>query len=272
MTLEIALALIVLGSCTGFLAGLLGIGGGMILTPFLTMLLVSTGVPDEHIVHTAIATSLATIIFTSVSSVRAHHARGGVIWPVVGWVAPGILVGALIGSNIASSLPTFWISMVFVVFVGFSAIKMFRGGKPAPSRGLPGKPGLFGAGSFIGLISALVGAGGGFISVPFLVWCNVAMQRAVGTSAALGLPIAAAGTLGYILTGWGVEGLPGFPMMAGYIHLPALACVSVASVCTAPLGARVAHSIDTKPLKKLFACNLLVLAGYMLYRAISTMA
>ena len=268
MSIEIALALLLLGSCTGFLAGLLGIGGGMILTPFLTMMLVYTGVPDEHIVHVAIATSLATIMFTSMSSVRAHHKRGAVLWPVVWMIAPGILVGALAGAKVASALPTFWISIVFVCFVGFSACKMFMNSKPSPSRELPGKPGLFGMGGLIGVISALVGAGGGFISVPFMVWCNVKMQNAVGTSAALGFPIAAAGTLGYIITGWGEPGLPGLPMMMGYIHLPALLCVSAASVCTAPFGAKVAHSINTKPLKKLFACNLFVLAGYKLYRAI----
>ena len=268
MSLLIVLALLVLGSCTGFLAGLLGIGGGMILTPFLTMLLVHAGVPNEHIVHVAIATSLATILFTSLSSVRAHHKRGAVLWPVVCAVAPGILVGAMFGAKIASWLPSFWISMVFVCFVGFSAVKMFMNAKPSPSRELPGKPGMFGVGTFIGIISALVGAGGGFISVPFMVWCNVKMQNAVGTSAALGFPIAAAGTLGYIISGWGMTELPGFPLMLGYIHLPALLSVAAASIFTAPLGAKVAHSINTKPLKKIFACNLLVLATYMLVRAV----
>lgn len=271
MTIEIALALMLLGSCTGFLAGLLGIGGGMILTPFLTMLLPYAGIPDDHIVHLAIATSLATIMFTSMSSVRAHNKRGAVLWSIVWGVAPGILVGALGGAKIASLLPTFWITMVFVCFVGFSAFKMFMNSKPSPSREMPGKLGQFGAGTAIGVVSALVGAGGGFISVPFMLWCNVQMKNAVGTSAALGFPIAAAGTIGYIVTGLGVTGLPGFPETIGYIHLPALLCVAVASVCTAPLGAKVAHSINTKPLKKIFACNLLVLASYMLYRAISTL-
>ncbi len=271
MTIEIGLALMLLGSCTGFLAGLLGIGGGMILTPFLTMLLPFAGIPEEHIVHVAIATSLATIMFTSMSSVRAHNQRGGVLWPVVCGIAPGILVGSLGGAKIASMLPTFGISMVFVCFVGFSAFKMFRNSKPSASRELPGKAGQFGVGTGIGVVSALVGAGGGFISVPFLLWCNVQMKNAVGTSAALGFPIAAAGTIGYILTGWGEPGLPhGFETL-GYIHLPALLCVSIASVLTAPFGAKVAHSIDTKPLKKLFACNLLVLASYMLYRAVSSL-
>ena len=205
MSWEIVAALLCLGACTGFLAGLLGIGGGMVLTPFMTMLLVYANVPDTAIVHTAIATSLATIMFTSLSSVRAHHKRGAVLWNVVAAVAPGILVGALLGAKISSLLPTFWISLVFVCFVGFSAVKMFINSKPEPKRTLPGMAGMFGAGTGIGVVSALVGAGGGFISVPFMVWCNVKMHNAVGTSAALGFPIAAAGTLGYIITGWGTR-------------------------------------------------------------------
>lgn len=270
MSWEIVAALLCLGACTGFLAGLLGIGGGMVLTPFMTMLLVHAGVPATAVVHTAIATSLATIMFTSLSSVRAHHRRGAVLWSVVASVAPGILVGALAGAEISSLLPTFWISLVFVCFVGFSAVKMFFNAKPEPKRTLPGAVGMFGTGTGIGIVSALVGAGGGFISVPFMVWCNVKMHNAVGTSAALGFPIAAAGTVGYIITGWNVSELPQFPMMLGYIHLPALFSVASASIFTAPLGAKVAHSIDTKPLKRIFACMLLVLAGYMLTRAIES--
>lgn len=270
MSWEIAAALLALGACTGFLAGLLGIGGGMVLTPFMTMLLSYAGIPDTAIVHTAIATSLATILFTSLSSMRAHHKRGAVLWHVVLAVSPGILTGALIGSKISSLLPTFAISLVFVCFVGFSAIKMFFNSKPEPKRTLPGSFGMFGAGSVIGVISALVGAGGGFISVPFMVWCNVKMHNAVGTSAALGFPIAAAGTIGYIITGWNEPNMPAFPIMLGYIHLPALISVAAASIFTAPIGAKVAHSINTKPLKRIFACMLLVLAGYMFMRAIES--
>lgn len=271
MSISIVLGLLLLGSCTGFLAGLLGIGGGMIITPFLTMLLGSVGIPDAHIVHVAIATSLATIMFTSLSSVRAHHKRGAVMWNVVGAIAPGILVGALIGTKISSLLSTFWLSMVFACFVGFSAFKMFRNNKPVPTRGLPGTSGLFGVGTGIGAVSALVGAGGGFISVPFMVWCNVKIHKAVATSAALGFPIAAAGTLGYVIAGWNLPALAEVPHMFGFIHLPALLSVSAASVITAPFGAKVAHSINTGPLKKVFACNLLILASYMAYKAISTL-
>ena len=268
MSIQIILALAALGCCTGFLAGLLGIGGGMVLTPFLTLLLAYAGIPIEHIVHVAIATSMGTILFTSLSSVRAHAKRGAVLWNVVFAMAPGILVGGLLGAQISGALPTFWVAMIFAVFVYFSAAKMFLNTKPTPSRHLPGTTGMFGAGTVIGVISALVGAGGGFISVPFMVWCNTPMHKAVGTSAALGFPIALAGTLSYIVAGWKVPELTAVPHMLGYIHWPALLSVAAASVLTAPLGARTAHRMDTKPLKRAFACLLLILAGCMLYRAV----
>ncbi len=256
-----------LGCFTGFMAGLLGIGGGMLITPFLILLIPESLIPAEHIVHVAIATSLATIAFTSVSSVRAHHKRRAVLWGVVAGVAPGILLGSFIGAQIAGWLPTFWLALFFSGFVGFSAYKMFLNRKPSPSRNLPGPAGRFAMGNLIGILSALVGAGGGFISVPWMVWCNVRMQNAVATSAAFGFPIAFFGTLGYIASGWGVEGLPSFPVNLGYICLPALLCVSATSMLFAPLGAKVAHSIDTKPLKRIFACVLCAICLYMLYRA-----
>jgi uncharacterized protein len=186
-------ALLVLGAATGFVAGLLGIGGGMLLVPFLTLLFTMRAFPEEHLVHMAIATSLATILFTSVSSVRAHHQRGAVLWHVVKVLAPGILLGSLIGAQIAGRLPTVFIAFFFAVFVGFSALQMLRDKKPKPSRELPQALGMFGVGNVIGFISSLVGAGGGFISVPFMVWSNVKIHNAVATSAALGFPIAAAG-------------------------------------------------------------------------------
>jgi uncharacterized protein len=247
-------ALLVLGCATGFVAGLLGIGGGMLLVPFLTMLFTLRAFPEEHLVHMAIATSLATILFTSVSSVRAHHKRGAVLWPVVKVLAPGILLGSLIGAQIAGRLPTVFIALFFGVFVGFL------------SRELPRPLGMFGVGNAIGFISSLVGAGGGFISVPFMVWSNVKIHNAVATSAALGFPIAAAGTVGYIIAGVAEPSLPEGTL--GFVYLPALLAVGCGSVLTAPLGAKVAHSLDTGRLKRIFALLLFVLAGYMLYRGI----
>lgn len=259
-------ALLVLGACTGFLAGLLGIGGGMILVPFLTHLLGQMGVEPGLAVKMAIATSMATIIFTSVSSVRAHHRRGAVRWDLVRRLSPGIVLGALL-----SSLALFsWVkgsvlALFFACFVAFSALQMWSGKKPAPTRQLPASAGMWGMGAGIGLLSGLVGAGGGFISVPFMVWCNVTIHQAVATSAALGFPIALFNTLGFVLGGWNVAGLP--PHHLGYVHLPALVVLVCATVLTAPLGAKVAHSLPLNILKKVFACLLLVLAGYMFYKA-----
>ena len=258
-------ALLALGAAIGFAAGLLGIGGGMLTVPFMTLLFTQQKFPPEHIVHMAIATSLATIMFTSISSVRAHHRRGAVLWPVAARLAPGILVGSLAGAKLAGALPSTWLALVFALFVGFSATQMLLDRKPKPNRQLPGGVGMFGAGGAIGMVSAIVGAGGGFLSVPFMLWCNVRIHNAVATSASLGFPIAAAGTLGYVISGWHLTGIT--PGAIGYIHVPALVTLAAASVFTAPLGARVAHSLDTSRLKRVFAALLYLLAGYMLYKA-----
>jgi len=261
-TLVLELAL--LGLCTGFLAGLLGLGGGMLMVPFLTIILTARGFPDAITVKVAIATSLATICFTSLASVRAHHQRGAVLWPVARVLAPGIVVGSFVGAQVASVLPGRVLGVLFSVFVAFSATQMFLNRKPKPSRTLPGAAGMFGVGNLIGLISSLVGAGGAFISVPFMSWCNVSIHNAVATSAALGFPIAFAGTLGYVVAGWNLPQMP--PGAIGYLYWPGLLVLSLASISTAPLGARVAHSMDVAPLKKVFAMLLYSLAAYFILR------
>lgn len=262
------LELAILGICTGFLAGLLGIGGGMLLVPLITLLLSAQGVSADLAVKCAIATSMATIVFTSISSVRAHQKRGAVRWDIVRRLAPGIVIGSLIGSlGIFALLKGQWLAIFFAAFVGFSATQMFIDRKPAPSRQMPGTGGQLAAGGAIGFLSGLVGAGGGFISVPFMTWCNVAMHNAVATSAALGLPIAMANVAGYVLGGQSVSGLPSGSV--GYIWLPALAIIAIASVMTAPIGAKAAHALPVKQLKKAFASTLYLLAAYMLWRGIS---
>ena len=254
--------LLALGTVTGFLAGLLGIGGGMIMVPFITFILDAKGFPAEHAVKMAIATSLATICFTSLSSVRAHHQRGAVLWPVALALAPGIVVGGLVGAQVAVALSGKVLSVLFALFIGFSATQMLLDRKPKPTRTLPGTGGLFGVGGLIGFLSSLVGAGGAFISVPFMTWCNVKIHNAVGTSAALGFPIALAGTLGYI---WAGIGLPQMPWgSVGYLYLPALVIISAASVTLAPIGASAAHRMDIKPLKRVFAFVLYALAVWFL--------
>jgi len=258
--------MLVLGCCTGFLAGLLGIGGGMLLVPFIILLLTARGFPEAHVLKTAVATSLATICFTSISSVRAHHARGAVRWRIVRLLAPGILLGAFAGAQVARVLPAAVLGVLFALFVGFSATQMLIDRKPAPGRQLPGSAGMLGAGGVVGMLAALVGAGGAFVSVPFMTWCNVPIHQAVATSAALGFPLALAGTVGYVVAGWPLHDLP--PGTVGYLFLPALLVISVASVCTAPLGARTAHRLDMRQLKRVFAVMLYGLGAYMLQRAL----
>jgi uncharacterized membrane protein YfcA len=263
----LVLQLLALGLCGGFLAGLLGIGGGMVLVPFLTVIMANQGVEAGLAVKMAIATGMATIVFTSLSSVRAHHRRGAVRWDIVRRLAPGIVLGAALASlGVFAALGGQALALVFAVFVAFSATQMWIDKKPAASRTLPGPTGQLAAGGGIGFVSGLVGAGGGFISVPFLVWCNVAMHQAVATSAALGFPIALANSAGYALAGQRVAGLPDASL--GYIFLPALLVIALASVLGAPLGARAAHALPVKPLKRLFALVLYALAAFMLYQGL----
>jgi uncharacterized membrane protein YfcA len=261
--------LLLLGLCTGFLAGLLGIGGGMLMVPFLTLILSHRGVSGDLSVKMAIATAMATILFTSLSSVRAHHQRGAVRWELVRGLAPGILLGGLLaGAGVFALLKGQALALVFGLFVSFSATQMLCNRKPAPSRRMPGPAGQTAAGSGIGFLSGLVGAGGGFVSVPFMTWCNVPIHNAVATSAALGFPIAAANTLGYVVGGWNLRSaLPG---AVGYLYLPALVVIAAASVTMAPPGARAAHAMDMAQLKKAFAMLLYGLAAYMLWKAFAS--
>ncbi len=242
---------LILGAVAGVLAGLLGIGGGIIIVPMLTFIFTAQGVPHEHILHIALGTSLASIIFTSVSSVKAHHKREAVLWKVVFSITPGILVGTFVGTWIAAMLSTNFLKGFSGVFLIYVATQMLMGIKPKPSRNVPGTAGMVSMGGVIGIFSSLVGIGGGTISVPFLLWCNTAMHKAIGTAAAIGFPIAIAGTCGYIINGLNAANLPAYSF--GFIHLTALSGIVLASICTAPYGAKLAHSLPVDKLKKIFA-------------------
>ncbi len=261
--------LLALGLVVGFLAGLLGVGGGMMMVPVLTLLLTQRGVPGGVAVKMAIATSMATIIFTSLSSLRAHRAMGHVRWPVVRGIAPGIVAGSLLaGAGAFALLKGQALAFGFAGFMTYMALQMLRGSQPRPERELPGSLGLLAVGGVIGFVSALVGAGGAFLSVPFMTWCNVPPRHAVGTSSALGFPIALASTGGYVISGWGLP--PALPGAMGYLYLPALVLVSLASMSLAPLGARAAQRLPVATLKRLFAVLLLGLAASMLWRALGS--
>ena len=258
--------LLALGVVVGFLAGLLGIGGGMMMVPVLTLLLVQRGVEGGLAVKVAIATSMASILFTSLSSVRAHQKLGAVRWPIVRSLAPGIVVGGLAaGAGAFSVLKGQGLALFFAAFIGYSALTMLRDKKPKPGREMPGAWGTGAVGAAIGFISGLLGAGGAFLSVPFMIWCNVPPRHAVGTSAALGFPIALASTAGYVIAGWGQP--PAMAGAFGYLYLPALLIVAAASMTLAPVGARVAQRLNVALLKRLFAFMLLALAASMLHRA-----
>lgn len=263
MGFEWLLAYLVLGAFVGFFAGLLGVGGGGIMVPILTTMFAAQGFPREHMVHLALGTSMAAIVLTSISSLRAHHAHGAVRWDIVKGIAPGVLFGTFAGTFIAASAPTRPLAIFFGCFMAYVSVQMILNVKPKPSRELPGAGGLAGVGAGIGVISALVAIGGGSLSVPFMTWCNVRMQNAIGTSAAIGLPIALAGAAGYLINGWGSAGLPDGSL--GYVFVPALVLISVVSFFTAPLGARLAHRLPVATLKKIFAGVLILLSAKMLH-------
>ena len=253
---------VALGGFVGVLAGLLGVGGGLVIVPVLTFIFTAQHLPDAHILHLALGTSLASIMFTSVSSLRAHHQRGAVDWMVVRRISLGIMAGTFGGSWVAAQLSTRFLKAFFVVFLYYVATQMLLNIKPKPHRQIPGLTAMFGVGGVIGGVSSLVGIGGGSLSVPFLTWCNTAIHRAIGTSAAIGFPIALAGAAGYVVNGLSVQ-LP--PYSLGFVYLPALAGIAAASIVTAPVGAKLAHTLPVDRLKKIFALLLIVMGTKMLW-------
>lgn len=261
--LELFILYIGLGVVAGFVAGLLGVGGGLIIVPVLILIFQMNNFSQEVIVHLAIGTSLATIIFTSLSSIYAHHfTHKAVRWDIVKQLTPGIVVGALMGAIVADFISAKILQQFFGFFELFVAFQMALNIKPHATRALPGKAGVLTAGTGIGSISSIVGIGGGTLTVPFLVWCNVKMQQAVATSSACGLPIAVAGCIGFILTGWNEITLPEYSF--GYIYWPAFLAIVISSMLFAPLGAWLAHRLSAAKLKRYFALVLFVLGIRML--------
>lgn len=252
-----------LGIFGGFVAGLFGVGGGMTLVPFMYMIFLAQGMPAEHVIHLSLGTSMATILLTSISSMRAHHAHGAVRWDIVKSFAPGLVIGTLSGSFLAAWVPTRPLAITFTAIVYYASLQMMLDYKPKPHRQLPGSAGMVATGTAIGAVSSLVAAGGGFLSIPFMVFCNVAIHNAVGTSAALGFPIAVAGTVGYVVSGMKATGLPEYSF--GFIYLPAFIGVVTISFLMAPVGAKLAHRLPVKQLKRAFGGFLALLATKMLH-------
>jgi len=255
-------AYLLTGTAVGFLAGLLGIGGGMVMVPALVFIFTAKGFPAEHMMHLALATAITTIVFTSIASVRAHHRHGAVDWQIARAMSPGIVAGSFAAALLAGLVPTRPLAVFFTGFMFFAATQMLFQRTPKSTRALPGPAGVFFAGAVIGGFSSLLAAGGAFLSIPFLAWCNVPLRRAIGTAAANGFPIALAGSAGYILQGLRIEGLPGSSL--GFVYLPALTLIVATSMLAAPWGARLAHRLPITRLRTVFALMLYALGARML--------
>ncbi len=265
--IEAILAFLGLGAVVGFMAGLLGIGGGGIMVPILTSIFLWQGVAVEQVVHLALGTSMASIVITSFASLRAHHQRQGVLWDVVKQLSPGIILGTFLATFLVAFTHSLHLAIFFSLFMAYVSVQMFLDKKPKPSRQLFARGIMFFSGSVIGAISALVSIGGGSLTVPYLTWQNVALKKAIGTSAAVGFPIAIAGTLGYLLNGW--DSVYPLNYTFGFIYLPAVLLISMLSFITAPLGVRMAHQLPVGKLKKIFAFLLMGLSFKMLSSILS---
>ena len=253
--MEFALYLL-LGAAAGVLAGLFGVGGGLIIVPVLVFSFSSQGFAPEILTHLAVGTSLATIVFTSINSIREHHRRGAVQWDLVRWLTPGILGGAAVGGVTAALINGPILQKIIGVFAICIAIQLALNLTPKAARPQPQRPELIAAGGVIGWASAIFGIGGGSLTVPFLVWRSVVVQKAVATSAACGFPIAIAGAVVFMVTGWHEKQLPEWSL--GFVYLPALFGIALTSVFFARFGAKLAHKLSPLLLKRLFALLLTV--------------
>ena len=254
---------ILLGVFSGLIAGLLGIGGGLIVVPMLLFIFPLIGLPDNgHMVHLAIGTSLATIVFSSIASVHTHNRHGGVQWPLFLKISPGVVIGSILGASIAHYLPGDILKKVFGVIEILIALQMGLGKQPSPHRNLPGTVPLSFLGLSVGSIASIMGMGGGALTTPFFLWCNVAARSAIATSAAIGLPSSLAGAAGYIVTGWGEAGLPAWSF--GYIYLPALISIVIPGLFFARIGANLTQKLPAKTLKRIFSIVLVILGINML--------
>jgi uncharacterized membrane protein YfcA len=230
-----------------------------VVVPALILLFTHVGLGGDWIPHLAVGTSLATIIGTGAASAAAHHRRGSVRWDLFARLAPGIVIGAWAGAWLAGVLPELWLKRIFALFLAFVGLRMLIPSHRHGTRALPGAAGIWAAGGGIGALSALVGIGGGTLTVPFLNGRGIDMRKAVGTSAACGLPIAIAGAIGFVVVGWGRDGLPA--LSTGFVYWPAVAAILLASMPSAPLGARLAHALPVDLLKRIFGVLLLLVAA-----------
>lgn len=263
LDMETVIYFLLLGSFVGVISGLFGIGGGGIIVPILTAIFLSHGLDERSVVHTALGTSMAIIIITSLSSIKAQQKKKAIVWNIVKLMAPGILIGTFLVTFIASKLDSFYLSIIFAVFMLFTSIHMFIGKKPkAESKVFSNKVHFF-SGGIIGGLSSLVSIGGGILSVPYLLMQNIDIKKAIATSSAIGFPIAISGTIGYIVNGWSNTSWD--TLTIGYVNIIAFSCVAIASFSTAPIGVMLVHKINVDIMKKLFSVLPFILSIRMIY-------
>jgi uncharacterized protein len=262
ITLQMILAYALTGVLAGIIGGMLGLGGGIIIVPVLHFLFTQQGFPAETIMHVVVTTSLATIIVTALSATYTHHQKGAVMWPTVNRFAPGILIGACVGAFVADSLSSNVLRIFFGVFEIMVAIQIGLELKPGAKASLPGTTGLVSSGVGIGLLSTLLGIGGGTLTVPFLLWCNVNIRNAVAISSACGFPIAVAGTAALIIAGWDNNNVPAYSF--SYLYWPAAVIIIAMTIFFAPIGARLAHYLPVAILKRIFSVILAIVGIRML--------
>ena len=261
--IEIFLVSILLGIVTGLLAGLFGIGGGLVIVPVLVMLFTAQGFPAELVMLMAVATSLAAIILTAIASVSAHHRLGAVVWAKVFSLSPGIMIGAALGAVVAKQINGDTLRYILVIFLLYVGLQMAFQVKPKPGMVKQSRALDFLVANFIGLLSSIVGIGGGTLTVPYLVSGQMLMRNAVAVASACGLPIAVAGTVSYALLGWNATHLPEWSL--GYVYLPVFIGTGLSSIITAPLGAKMAHNLPAAKLKRYFSLLLFVMAAKLMW-------
>ncbi|OAM30011.1 MULTISPECIES: sulfite exporter TauE/SafE family protein [Eikenella] len=262
--MEVWLPLLAVGAAAGFLAGLLGIGGGAVTVPIVLWFLGKQGIGGAHSQHLAVGTSMAVMVFTTFSSALAQQKKGAVRWEFVRRMAPGLVAGSLLGSLVSNRIPTFGLQVLFIVFCYLVAAKNLFRLNPQPAAKLPGERAQVGVGGLFGLLSSWVGIGGGSLSVPFMMYCRVPVHQAVATSSVLAWPIAVSGAAGYLVSGWDVPGLPAGTL--GFWYLPCVAALGVCTVLFAPLGVTAAHRLPPEWLKRAFGVLMVVIGSQMLWK------
>jgi uncharacterized protein len=254
----IIFASLLLGMISGLLAGLFGIGGGMVIVPVLVFLFTAHGLPTDLVMIMAIATSLATIILTATSSVFAHYRLGSVLWDKVFTLVPGVILGAIVGAAVAGHINAGFLRAIFIIFLLYVGIQMALEVQPKTGSANYSRKIDFWVAGAIGLLSSLLGIGGGTLTVPYLVHCRYPMRNAVAIASACGLPIAIAGTISYMVLGMNAPNLPTWSF--GYVYLPSFFGVSLGSIFTAPIGAKLAQKLPAQQIKRYFSLLIFVLA------------